>query len=55
MNNVSVTWIQMQWLIEHPDYISNRIYIAADSYSGLLVPIISQHILDGKFEWSSSS
>ncbi|KAK7328141.1 hypothetical protein VNO77_22237 [Canavalia gladiata] len=36
-----------KWLIEHPEYISNRIYIATDSYSGLFAPIISQYILDG--------
>ncbi|XP_020222465.2 serine carboxypeptidase-like 17 [Cajanus cajan] len=36
-----------KWLIEHPEYISNRIYIATDSYSGIFAPIISQYILDG--------
>ncbi|XP_061365486.1 serine carboxypeptidase-like 18 [Gastrolobium bilobum] len=36
-----------KWLIDHPEYISNRLYIATDSYSGIFAPIISQHILDG--------
>ncbi|XP_026388598.1 serine carboxypeptidase-like 2 isoform X2 [Papaver somniferum] len=36
-----------KWLIIHPEFTSNPIYISGDSYSGLPVPVIVQHILDG--------
>ncbi|KAL5074855.1 hypothetical protein RYX36_013839 [Vicia faba] len=36
-----------KWLIDHPDFISNQVYIAGDSYSGLPVPIIVQEISYG--------
>ncbi|XP_039686150.1 serine carboxypeptidase-like 18 [Medicago truncatula] len=36
-----------QWLMEHPQYLLNPVLIVGDSYSGMLAPIISKHILDG--------
>ncbi|RVW82494.1 Serine carboxypeptidase-like 18 [Vitis vinifera] len=36
-----------KWLIDHPEFLRNRLYIAGDSYSGLFVPIIAQKISDG--------
>ncbi|KAI3841107.1 hypothetical protein MKX03_030759 [Papaver bracteatum] len=36
-----------KWLIIHPEFNSNPIYISGDSYSGLPVPVIVQDILDG--------
>lgn len=39
----------MQWLNQHPQYIKNRFFIATDSYSGVLAPIIANNILDGNF------
>ncbi|CAN1135630.1 Serine carboxypeptidase-like 18 [Linum perenne] len=27
-----------QWLIDHPEFISNPVYVGGDSYSGLIVP-----------------
>jgi serine carboxypeptidase-like clade 1 len=36
-----------KWFISHPEYISNPVYIAGDSYSGITVPIISQLISEG--------
>ncbi|CAL5204604.1 unnamed protein product [Lathyrus oleraceus] len=36
-----------KWLIDHPQFISNQVYIAGDSYSGLPVPVIVQEISDG--------
>nr|GLL18295.1 serine carboxypeptidase-like 17 isoform X1 [Ipomoea trifida] len=36
-----------KWLNDHPEFISNPFYVAGDSYSGILVPIISQFISDG--------
>ncbi|XP_044507955.1 serine carboxypeptidase-like 11 [Mangifera indica] len=36
-----------KWLNQHPQYIKNRFFIATDSYSGVLAPIIANNILDG--------
>ncbi|XP_024633802.1 serine carboxypeptidase-like 18 isoform X3 [Medicago truncatula] len=36
-----------KWLIDHPKFISNEVYIAGDSYSGLPIPIIVQEISYG--------
>ena len=38
----------MQWLNDHPDFKLNPLFIGADSYSGLIAPIIAQEIMDGK-------
>ncbi|XP_054777557.1 serine carboxypeptidase-like 16 [Prosopis cineraria] len=35
-----------KWLAEHPQYMDIRIFIASDSYSGIVAPIIVQYILD---------
>ncbi|KAF5203786.1 Serine carboxypeptidase-like, partial [Thalictrum thalictroides] len=36
-----------KWLTDHPEYLSNPLYIGGDSYSGMIVPIIVQRISDG--------
>ncbi|KAF5177157.1 Serine carboxypeptidase-like, partial [Thalictrum thalictroides] len=36
-----------KWLTDHPEFLSNPLYIGGDSYSGLIVPIIVQRISDG--------
>ncbi|CAL5331786.1 unnamed protein product [Camellia sinensis] len=36
-----------QWLIDHPKYLKNQLFIGADSYSGITAPIVVQHILEG--------
>lgn len=38
----------LQWLIQHPQYLENILYIGGDSYSGIPLPIIVQEIYDGK-------
>ncbi|CBI25151.3 hypothetical protein VitviT2T_003714 [Vitis vinifera] len=35
------------WLNDHPDFKLNPLFIGADSYSGLIAPIIAQEIMDG--------
>jgi hypothetical protein len=39
---------KLQWMVEHPGFKSNQLYIGGDSYSGITVPLIVQEILDGK-------
>lgn len=46
-SNVLVKLI-LQWVIEHPQFISNQFYVGGDSYSGLIVPVLTQIIADGK-------
>ncbi|KAM5549708.1 serine carboxypeptidase-like 18 [Rosa sericea] len=36
-----------KWLVDHPRFISNPLYIAGDSYAGIVLPIIVQEISDG--------
>ena len=38
----------MQWLLDHPQYIKNPLYIAGDSYSGVIVPQVTLLISNGK-------
>jgi serine carboxypeptidase-like 19/serine carboxypeptidase-like clade 1 len=33
-----------KWLVDHPKFQSNEVYISGDSYSGVIVPIIVQEI-----------
>ncbi|KAF3446535.1 hypothetical protein FNV43_RR11715 [Rhamnella rubrinervis] len=35
-----------KWLIDHPEFITNPVYVAGDSYSGITVPILVQQILN---------
>ncbi|GAB2268093.1 hypothetical protein Dimus_003071 [Dionaea muscipula] len=36
-----------KWIVNHPRFISNPLYIGGNSYSGITVPILIQNILDG--------
>ncbi|KAL1368531.1 hypothetical protein AAHE18_02G128300 [Arachis hypogaea] len=35
-----------KWLVENPEFLSNKFYMAADSYSGIPIPPIIQEITD---------
>lgn len=39
--------ILMQWLNEHPSFITNQFFLSSDSYAGIYLPLIVQHIIDG--------
>ncbi|XP_012572932.1 serine carboxypeptidase-like 13 [Cicer arietinum] len=36
-----------KWLIDHPEFLSNKFYIGADSYSGIPIPAVVQEISNG--------
>ncbi|KAG8639571.1 hypothetical protein MANES_14G155200v8 [Manihot esculenta] len=36
-----------KWLLDHPQYLTNQLFIGGDSYSGIPLPIIVQNILYG--------
>lgn len=40
-----------QWLITHPQFQSNVLYVGGDSYSGIVVPIIVEEIYNGNDFW----
>lgn len=44
----SFIWFVIQWLYAHPTFLGNQLYIGGDSYSGLIVPILLQNILEGE-------
>lgn len=37
----------LQWLLEHPQYLLVQLFIGGDSYSGLIVPLITQKVVEG--------
>uniref|UniRef100_A0A2N9ERD1 Serine carboxypeptidase-like 18 n=1 Tax=Fagus sylvatica TaxID=28930 RepID=A0A2N9ERD1_FAGSY len=36
-----------KWLMVHPKFLSNALYVMGDSYSGIIIPIVVQEISDG--------
>lgn len=36
-----------KWLINHPKYLNNPLYIAGGSYSGITVPLVVQQVYNG--------
>ncbi|EEF28200.1 serine carboxypeptidase, putative [Ricinus communis] len=36
-----------KWLLDHPQFLQNQLFIGGDSYSGIPLPIIVSHVLDG--------
>ena len=45
---VTIMCACLQWLIDHPNFSSNEVYIGGDSYSGIPIPVIVQEISRGK-------
>jgi hypothetical protein len=43
----------IQWLLDHPKFMSNELYVGGDSYSGFIVPIIVQEIYNGNL-WAAN-
>ena len=37
----------MQWLLAHPEFIMNRLYVSGDSYGGKIVPMLALEIAKG--------
>ena len=37
----------MQWFDEHPELLSNPLYIGDDSYAGMIVPTVTSEIAKG--------
>ncbi|MQM17218.1 hypothetical protein Taro_050186, partial [Colocasia esculenta] len=36
-----------KWFTDHPEFMSNPLYIGGDSYSGMTVPVIAQEVSNG--------
>ncbi|PIN23059.1 Serine carboxypeptidases (lysosomal cathepsin A) [Handroanthus impetiginosus] len=36
-----------KWLISHPKYINNPLYVGGDSYSGITVPLVANNVYKG--------
>ncbi|KAJ0967696.1 hypothetical protein J5N97_024613 [Dioscorea zingiberensis] len=36
-----------KWLADHPEFLLNPLYIAGDSYSGMIVPVVAHKIANG--------
>jgi serine carboxypeptidase-like clade I len=37
----------LQWFDEHPEFLSNPLYIGGDSYAGMIVPTVTSEIAKG--------
>ncbi|KAF9626075.1 hypothetical protein IFM89_030743 [Coptis chinensis] len=35
------------WLTDHPQFLSNPLYIGGDSYSGIVIPVIVEELING--------
>ncbi|CAK9316453.1 unnamed protein product [Citrullus colocynthis] len=36
-----------KWFVDHPEFTTNPFYIGGDSYSGMIVPVVAQKIVEG--------
>lgn len=37
-----------QWLLDHPEFLKNNLYVGGDSYSGIVLPMITEKIYYGE-------
>ncbi|XP_052620310.1 serine carboxypeptidase-like 10 isoform X3 [Lactuca sativa] len=47
LSTVQIYHFLRKWLVDHPTFLKNPLYICADSYSGLVVPMILLEIYNG--------
>jgi hypothetical protein len=45
----------MQWLGEHPDFVTNPVFLGSDSYAGIITPILAQDIINGNLYCTPTS
>lgn len=38
----------LQWLDQHTQYLPVQLFIGGDSYSGIIVPLVTKKVLEGK-------
>ncbi|OWM79149.1 hypothetical protein CDL15_Pgr003320 [Punica granatum] len=38
-----------KWMVAHPQYLALQLFIGGDSYSGMIVPLVTKYVVDGKF------
>ncbi|KAJ0836155.1 putative peptidase S10, serine carboxypeptidase, alpha/Beta hydrolase [Helianthus annuus] len=39
--------VWMQWLLDHPKFFNNPLYLGGDSYTGIVLPMLVQEIFNG--------
>ncbi|PKI53782.1 hypothetical protein CRG98_025788 [Punica granatum] len=37
-----------KWMVAHPQYLALQLIIGGDSYSGMIVPVVTKYVVDGK-------
>ncbi|MQM19512.1 hypothetical protein Taro_052518 [Colocasia esculenta] len=47
-SSIQVTTFIRKWLDDHPQFKSNPFYVGGDSYSGMVVPVITDVLSEGK-------
>lgn len=35
-------------MLAHPQYLALQLFIGGDSYSGMIVPLVTKYVVDGK-------
>ncbi|CAH1426833.1 unnamed protein product [Lactuca virosa] len=47
LSAIQVYQFLRKWLVDHPNFLKNPLYVCGDSYAGLVVPMIVQEIYNG--------